>query len=168
MCQSRVWDRVTNTLINRSEQIFSSKLNVRQMISAYNCMVPAVVRFIYTNVIIGRGKFHTDRLNCLRLDQKVREILVKYTLRFASQNTYQIYAKPEEGGLGLKALVETFEDSIVYAYCYLTCSARLQVPLRFMESLDKRGKRSLISDFRRVIENNGINYRVPTNKSTSR
>uniref|UniRef100_A0A914NTP9 Reverse transcriptase domain-containing protein n=1 Tax=Meloidogyne incognita TaxID=6306 RepID=A0A914NTP9_MELIC len=157
VCQSKVLDRVTSTLIVRTEQIFSSKLNVRQMVSAYNCMVPAVVRFIYTNIIIGRGKFQSDRLWCLRVDQKVREILVKCKLRFASQNTYRIYAKPENGGLGLKALVETFEDSIVYAYCYLTCSPKLQVSLRFMESLDRRGKRSLISDFRRVVESNGIN-----------
>jgi len=157
VCKDQVWERVSAMLIERTEKIFDSKLNVRQMITAYNCMVPAVIRFIWTNVIIGRGKWSTDRLTCLRLDQKVRGILAKCKLRFTSQNTYRIYAYPRNGGLGLKSLAETFDESIVYAYCYLTCSQRLRMPLRFMEALDNRTKRSLVSDFKKVVESYGIN-----------
>jgi hypothetical protein len=167
VCSDSLKDRISKDLLQRAEQIFSSRLTIRQMISAFNCILPAVVRFICTNIIIGRGRFESDVAFFKDLDKKIRGIMAKCKLRFKHQNIYRIYADPEDGGLGLQKFEETYEESIIYTYCYLACSPNLSTSLWFMKSLCKRNKRSIVADFDRVMLHYKLNTMVslPEGKS---
>lgn len=157
ICWDVIWDSMSEKLLARTLDIFSSKLNIRQMVTSFNTMVPSVVRFITMNIIIGRGKFETQRSKFVQLDLQIRGILKDLKVRFRNQNCYRLYENPMEGGLGLKKLENTFEESIIYAYCYLTCQPNMQNASRYLHNLAKRSKRSIVSDFIHVMTDNGIN-----------
>ncbi|KIH56962.1 reverse transcriptase [Ancylostoma duodenale] len=163
VCVGELWDRVESVAKATARRLFSSDLTVRQMVNGYNQVVIPKLKYAISCVIFGAGKLSTLKKRALRFDVDIRKVMEESHLRFGSSCTARLYVDKELGGLGMKSVVEELEKSITYSWCYLATNTDLLVPYELAESLRASGKRSITSDFEKVLATNELVGRVKRN-----
>ncbi|KHJ85941.1 reverse transcriptase [Oesophagostomum dentatum] len=164
-----LWSRVETAAKERARKLFSSDLTVRQKVDGYNQMVLPKLMYAFSCVIFGVNKLSMLRKRANQFDVDIRKLMEESQLRFRSNCVPRLYVERELGGLGLKSVEEGLERSITYTWCYLTSKADLRTSFQLAETLRKRGKRSITSDFQKVLVANGIEGRVErTERATIR
>ncbi|KAK6745358.1 hypothetical protein RB195_011844 [Necator americanus] len=150
------------------KELFSSDLTVRQKVNGFNQIVIPKLKYAISCVIFGAGKLSTLKKRANRFDAKVRKVIEESHLRFRSNCAARLYVDKESGGLGLKSVENELEISIAYSWCYLATSTDLLVSYELAEWFHASNKRSIISDFQKVLVTNGLERRVSRAILTSR
>ncbi|EPB65834.1 hypothetical protein ANCCEY_15093, partial [Ancylostoma ceylanicum] len=163
VCVGELIDRIEAGAKAVARRLFFSDLTVRQKVNGYNQVVIPKLKYAISCVIFGAGKLSTLRQRAVRFDVDIRKLMEESQLRFGSSCTARLYVDKELGGLGLKSMVEELEKSITYSWCYLSTNTDLLVSYELAESLRRSNKRSLTSDFLKVLASNGLEGRVKRN-----
>ncbi|KAK6743469.1 hypothetical protein RB195_010621 [Necator americanus] len=151
ICLGELWNRVENAAKVVAKRLFDSDLTVRQMINGYNQVVIPKLKYAISCVIFGAGKLSTLKKCARQFDCDIRKAMADSHLRFKSSCTGRLYTDKELGGLGVKSVEEELDRSIAYSWCYLASNTDLLVSYELAESLRSSHKRSLTSDFRKLI-----------------
>ncbi|KIH46084.1 reverse transcriptase [Ancylostoma duodenale] len=163
VCVGELFDRIEAGAKAVARRLFFSDLTVRQKINGYNQVVIPKLKYAISCVIFGAGKLSTLKKRASRFDVDIRKLMEESQLRFGSSCTARLYVDKELGGLGMKSVVEELEKSITYSWCYLSTNTDLLVSYELAESLRRSSKRSLTSDFLKVLASNGLEERVKRN-----
>ncbi|EPB65347.1 reverse transcriptase [Ancylostoma ceylanicum] len=163
VCIGELWDRVESVAKATARRLFSSDLTVRQKVNGYNQVVIPKLKYAISCVIFGAGKLSTLRKRALRFDADIRKVMEESHLRFGNSCTARLYVDTVLGGLGLKSMAEELDKSIAYSWCYLSTHTDLLASHELAESLRSSGKRSLTSDFEKVLATNELQGRVKRN-----
>ncbi|KHJ96756.1 reverse transcriptase, partial [Oesophagostomum dentatum] len=159
-CIGVLLDRVERRAKTLASSLFLSELTVSQKVAGYNMSVMPKLRYAYSCVIFGAGKWRTLRKRAEKFDTEIRQLMKTANMRFQTSCAARLYVNKEVGGLGMKTAVEELERSIAYTWCYLASNADLQASYELAERLRLAGKRSLTSDFHTVLNVNGLEGRV--------
>ena len=145
------WKRIRESILSRTRVIWESELTFRQKVVAFNCVCVPKAKYLYANEIVGRGKLSSLLKEAKGLDREIRALLVTVHARHAHCTVSRLYMSTLMGGLGLRSFEFAVRESIVYTYCYLVSNEELRPCLSLFESLDRRNKRTILSDFRTVV-----------------
>ena len=118
------------------------------------------------NIIKGRGKYSSVQKRGNKFDIKVRKMLVKLKARYQASCVTRLYLSTELGGCGLKSVKDSIEESTIYSWAYLCTTPKLRNSLNLFVSMDKRNKRSVISDAKTVMEKHKITAELEPTRST--
>jgi hypothetical protein len=151
VAHAEMWKQCREKILSKTREIWESELTFRQKVAAFNAIAIPKVKYIISNEIYGVGKFKTVLAEGTRLDRSVRTLLVKLKARHRSCSVARLYLDSEKGGWGLKSFREAIRDAIVYTFCYVSLKPDLQPCRYMMECLGRRNKRTLFSDFRKVL-----------------
>lgn len=146
-----VWDRVRTAVLNKVHDIMSSYLTFRQKVNAFNAITIPKAKYLFSNEIYGQGRFESVLAEADRLDQEIRTQLVALKVHHRSCCRARLYIDPKQGGLGFKLFRLAVYESIIYTYCYMALRPELKTSWILMETLDRRGKRTLLEDFRKSL-----------------
>lgn len=152
----QVFRRVRESVLRKADAIFGSDLTFRQKVNAFNAAAIPVAKYLFANEIIGSGKFDGVLAKSDALDQEIRTLLVKHLVRHRGSSRSRLYLDSEQGGLGLRNFRSAACEAIAYSYCYVALRPDLRTSWYLMEVLQRRGKRSLISDFCTIVRDHGI------------
>ncbi|VDM70817.1 unnamed protein product, partial [Strongylus vulgaris] len=156
VCIGDLFNRVETAALALARRLFFSDLTVRQKVNGYNQMVIPKLKYAFSCVIFGAGKLGSLKKRASRFDADIRKVMEDSRLRFRTNCAARLYVDKESGGLGLKSVEEELDRSIAYTWCYLASNTDLLVPYQLSESLRSSKKRSLTSDFLKVLSANGI------------
>lgn len=151
-----MWDKIKDTVMRKTRIIFESQLTFRQKVSAFNSVAIPKAKYLYSNEIFGTGRFNSVVEEAKKLDQAIRTLLVELKVRHKAGSVARLYLDPKQGGLGLKTFRQAVFESVIYSFCYLSLRPELRTSVALMEKLDRRGKRTLISDFRETSQKNDV------------
>ncbi|KAK6018747.1 reverse transcriptase [Ostertagia ostertagi] len=155
-----LWTRVVAKSEATAVRIMQSNLTVRQKVNGYNQVVIPKLKYAFSCVVYGTGKFQTMRKRARTFDETIRKLLADCKMRYGHSCTARLYANKEDGGLGLKSAEEELEHTVVYNWCYVASRPELQIPYLLCESLRRSNKRSLSSDFYSVLAENRLENEV--------
>lgn len=159
-----MWSSVKEDILKKADKIFSSQLTLRQKVSAFNSVAIPKAKYLFGNEIIGAGKFKSVLEQADVLDRKIRALLVARKVRHRGSSKLRLHVNPEQGGFGLKKISVAVHEAVVYTFCYTALRPELKTSWTLMETLDRRTKRSLLSDFRVTSEALGLEVvRDPNN-----
>ncbi|KAK6026014.1 hypothetical protein OSTOST_08071 [Ostertagia ostertagi] len=156
----QMWKRVIDKAHSAARRIMLSELTVRQKVNGYNQVVIPKLKYAFSCIIYGTGKFGTIRKQARTFDESVRKLLAEAKMRYGHSCVPRLYVNKEAGGLGLKSAEEELEHSIVYTWCYMASRPELRVPYQLCESLRTSNKRSLTSDFHSILRENRLEHDV--------
>lgn len=145
-----MWERITRVCLDKTEQIFSTQMTVRQKIQTFNNTVVPKVSFIMQNDLATNGRHNSQVAKARRMDEEIRTILRKTKLMFAASLVSRVYLSPEEGGLGLKRIEEELKVSKLYAWAYLHKMSECSPALKVLQSIHDKGKRTILSDVNNI------------------
>lgn len=151
-----MWRRIKADIIEKTKDIFGSELTFRQKVMAFNAVTIPKAKYMYSNEIFGSGRYESVLAEAKKFDKEIRTLLVTLFVRHRSSSVERLYLEPKQGGLGLENFWSAVYDSIVYTYCYATLRPELKTSIALMEILERRGKRTLLSDFRKTMSDHGL------------
>lgn len=149
--KEKLRERLREKVLGRVSSIWKTNLTFGQMVENTNSMVNSAARFMFTNTVIGSGKFSEETKFASDLDSEIRGILTDNKARFKLMNVQRLYIGREKGGVGLKPLVYELVDGIVYALSYAALTDDLKLTWYLCKKLENSNKRSLISDFNKAL-----------------
>ncbi|CAD6200333.1 unnamed protein product [Caenorhabditis auriculariae] len=145
----QVFERVTELVLERTRNIFSSAASHGKKVASFNAAVAPIVRYVCGNLFLydKHARAGTPLARAKELDVKIRALLSNLQVRFSKHPVHHLYLSSRHGGWGLSSFEEIASEAIVYAYCYLMGTAGLTDLWMTMCSQARRGKRSLVTDF---------------------
>ncbi|PIO61861.1 hypothetical protein TELCIR_16600 [Teladorsagia circumcincta] len=155
-----LWTRIIEKAETTARRIMLSDLTVRQKVNGYNQVVIPKLKYAFSCIIYGTGKFCTMRKRTRAFDESIRKLLAEAKMRYGHSCVARLYVNKEDGGLGLKSAEEELEHTVVYNWCYVALRPELQIPYQLCESLRSSNKRSLTSDFYSVLTENQLENEV--------
>ncbi|KAK5978004.1 reverse transcriptase [Trichostrongylus colubriformis] len=160
VCFEDLWSRVAEHAMATAKRLFFSNLTVRQKVNGYNQIVVPKLKYAFSCIIFGAGRFRTLSMRARNFDTEVRRLLEESHLRFGHSCVARLYVEKDLGGLGLKCVEEELHISVSYTWSYLATNTDLLVSYELAERLRASSKRSLTSDFKAVMAANEIEGRV--------
>ncbi|KHJ80270.1 reverse transcriptase [Oesophagostomum dentatum] len=160
VCIGDLLDRVEQAAKTVARRLFFSDLTVRQKVNGYNQVVIPKLKYAFSCVIFGAGRLGTLKKRANKFDVDIRKLMEDSKMRFRSSCAARVYVEREAGGLGMKSVEEELDRSIAYSWCYLASNTDLLTSYELAESLRASHKRSLTSDFLKVLAANGIEGQV--------
>ncbi|VDO89863.1 unnamed protein product [Haemonchus placei] len=160
VCFDQLWSRVAETAMATARRLFLSNLTVRQMVNGYNQIVVPKLKYAFSCIIFGVGRFQTMSTQARKFDLEIRRLLNESHMRFGHSCVARLYVERQHGGLGLKCVEEELQTSVAYTWSYLSSNTDLLVSYELAERLRASTKRSLTSDFQAVMAANGLEGRV--------
>jgi hypothetical protein len=160
MKQSITWDRVVEKCITKFRRVWTSDLTFRQKVEAHNTTIIPALNYVSSNTIKGGGKFDAQLFKGEQLDKKLRKILKEEKARQKASAVSRLYLPSEKGGIGLKSVRDSIEESTIYTWAYLCTRVDLKPTYALFEKMANRGKRSVISDARHVLKTYNIEVEV--------
>ncbi|VDO07638.1 unnamed protein product [Haemonchus placei] len=160
VCFEDLWSRVAESATAAARRLFFSNLTVRQKVSGFNQMVVPKLKYAFSCIVFGAGRFRTLRARARCFDLEMRRLLVDSLMRFKTSCSARLYVGKESGGLGMKSVVEELDLSVTYTWCYLATNTDFLVSFELSERLRASTKRSITSDFQAVMAANGLDGRV--------
>jgi len=180
IAHKEMWDRSKAMILSKTRVIWESELTFRQKVTAFNAVCIPKIKYIVSNEIYGVGKFQALLSKGKNLDIAVRRLMAEVKARHKSCSKDRLYLDSYKGGLGIKSFRQAIREAIVYTYCYVAMTPELRPCWSMMAKLDRRDKRTLISDLRQVLTSvnsdlvverdpttysltvGGVTYREPT------
>ena len=156
MEESEAWKRVEERCCKTVKQIWNSDLTYRQKINAYNTTVIPALTYVVGNIIKGSGTYASVLKRGKKFDIQVRKTLVVLKARYKAGCVERLYLSTELGGCGLKSVKDSIMESTIYSWAYLCTKPQLRNSLGLFVGMDKRNKRSVISDAKKVMKKYGI------------
>lgn len=144
----------------RTQVIFASELTWSQMVSAYNTLAIAVLRYAFMHTGGGTKKLDSALHYAGTLDTAVRDLLRTNKCRFKNSCVDRLYIPRELGGCGLPSIEDLMQDSIIATWCYLALQADLKGQYWMFDKLAKRGKRTPVADATKVLKNFEVGMEV--------
>ncbi|KAK6019317.1 reverse transcriptase [Ostertagia ostertagi] len=160
VCFEELWSRVAESATATARRLFFSNLTVRQKVNGFNQMVVPKLKYAFSCIVFGAGRFKTLRVRARNFDLEMRRLLVESLMRFKNSCCARLYVGKESGGLGMKLVEEELEQSVTYTWCYLATNTDFLVSFELSERLRASTKRSITSDFQAVMAANGLDGRV--------
>lgn len=153
--QDQLLSNMSKAVLDKASQIWSSNLTFGQMIMNTNSQVMSKAAYVFGNLIVGRGKLESTIKFARKLDLKLRNILHQNDAKYSKATSQQrLYVDRARGGFGLQTFAETLERATVYTWCYLATKPELANVWQIFHSNAERGKRSVITDFRAILNMN--------------
>jgi hypothetical protein len=158
--ESFTWDRVKDRCIEKFKKIWVSDLTFRQKVDTHNSTIVPALTYVSSNIIKGGGKYEEMLAKGNALDVKFRTILVKEKARYKAAAKSRLYVSVDKGVYGLKSIRDAIEESTIYTLAYLCTRADLKSSYNLFEKMANRGKRSIISDAKRVLKEYNIDVEM--------
>lgn len=152
IAQTPLWERLELKIMDRVTKIWSSKLTFHQMVTATNACVMPILRYAYANSFTGSGTYTSSKARARAWDDQIKDILVRFKAKYAKTNRERLYLPTQMGGYGLMSVEDLLEDTTVYSYCYLRLRPDLGNAYECLLRSASRGKRSIITDMKAVVE----------------
>lgn len=146
----RVWD----TVLVRFRKVWSSMLSFHEKVNATNNSVMPVLRYLFVNCFSHEGNLASMRAKANEWDSELYKELVKCGNLVQTCNRGRVHLPSDLGGFGMASVRDVLEDSVVYAYAYVTLESSLAVAYDVFQTvgLRKRGsKRTVISDMCKLV-----------------
>jgi hypothetical protein len=150
--QDEVFRRLQEVVLQRAESIWSSKRSYGQLIIDSNSMLMSKAKYVYQNLIVGVGRFETTVKSACQLDKQLRRVLINNQGKHKTTSVERLYIDRAQGGFGLLSFVETLEQAVIYAWCYLALRPDLDDAWHILYRLADRNKRNIILDMEHVLE----------------
>ena len=160
MKQSITWDRVVDKCIDKFRRVWTSDLTFRQKVEAHNTTIIPALTYVSSNTIKGGGKFDAQLFKGEQLDKEFRKILKEEKVRYKASAVSRLYLPSDKGGIGLKSVRDSIEESTIYTWAYLCTRVDLKSTYALFEKMANRGKRSIVSDARHVLKTYDIKVEV--------
>ncbi|PIO58163.1 reverse transcriptase, partial [Teladorsagia circumcincta] len=160
VCFEELWSRVAESATVTARRLFFSNLTVRQKVNGFNQVVVPKLKYAFSCIVFGAGRFKTLRVRARKFDLEMRRLLVESHTRFKHSCCARLYVGKESGGLGMKLVEEELELSVTYTWAYLATNTDFLVSFELSERLRASTKRSITSDFQAVMAANGLDGRV--------
>ena len=164
--ESDAWDRVEGKCRKIVHTLWNSDLTFRQKVNFYNTTVIPAFSYVMSNVIKGSGTYISALSKGDKIDKKFRKILVELKARYKASCKARLYLPTELGGCGLRSVKDSFEESTIYSWAYLSTKAQLRSSLNLFVNMANRGKRCVVSDAKKVLERHNISYELVQKHST--
>ena len=156
MKETEAWKRVEERCCKTVKLIWNSDLTYRQKVNAYNSTVIPALTYVVGSVIKGSGTYASVLERGKKFDVKVRKILVQLKARYKASCVERLYLSTELGGCGLKSVRDSIMEATIYTWAYLCTKPQLRNSLGLFVGMDKRSKRSVISDAKKVLGKHNI------------
>ena len=108
-----------------------------------------ILRYGYTNCFLSDGSLATALSYASAMDSAIASILTEQKARFAKCSRIRMHLPSEQGGYGLKSVVDLLEESVVYAYSYIACTEELGDAYSSLLAASSR-RRTIIADMGRI------------------
>lgn len=152
MAKAKVgFERVAEEMLQRTEKLWSMDRTARQAVNDFNGAVIPVAKYLFINLIDSDTSVGSVRIWSREFDHQIRKVAAKANLRYKVGSVDRLYLKTSLGGIGLTSLEDTLLESVVYAWCYLTCTPDLQNAYMVYSKMKQHQRKSIIVDAERIM-----------------
>ena len=145
------WKRVKKIMMQRVNKLMESELSAGQIVRNINIMVNPVARYLFSHVIFGKGWFDQWEYQAKKMDKEIRNLFNSHKMGNRQLSKSRMYISTQNGGWGLKPMIDVMHEAIAYTWCYIQCMESLAPTRAILKTMTRRTRRSIDSDIRNIL-----------------